>query len=190
MIDLIGTLRNLVALVGIPTGASLSVDIGVVDTVVDGLAVGQGRVLCCMDFWSPTQTVVTIPAGAADQALPTVTLGDLPAGATIVRAIAMFKFRMVENSNVAANKLTGAQEIQVNDSGGAGWVDAIQMVDDLFSIAASTREGGDVLIGQLDISARVDGDDTYPFQWDEAVADVASLLFNDVQTGLRIWYSI
>ncbi len=55
-------------------------------------------------------------------------------------------------------------------------------------IAASTREGGDVFIGDIDVKATVDGDDTYNFQIDEAVADLASIEFNDVQVGLRIWF--
>jgi len=138
-----------------------------------------------MDFWSVPQEEVAIPAGAADQPLPSVVVADLPPDATIVRAIAMFKFRIVENSNGAANKLAGAQEIQI-----AGSVDAINFVADQFSIAATTREGGDVIIGAIDIATTVTGNDTYAFHWDEAVADAASLLFNDVQVGLRIWYSL
>ncbi|GAI73902.1 unnamed protein product, partial [marine sediment metagenome] len=107
------------------------------------------RQLFTMDFWSLPQEEVAIPAApAADQPLPSVTVEDLPDGATIVRAIAMFKFRMVENSNPAPNKLAGAQEIQI-----AASVDAINFVADQFTIAAETREGGDVIIGAIDIAA-------------------------------------
>jgi hypothetical protein len=151
---------------------------------------GIPRILCSMDFWSVPQEEVAITAGAGDKALPDVTIVGLPAGATIVRAFAMFKFRMVENTNVAANKLNAAQEIQVRDDTPSAWIDAINFVDDQFSIAASTREGGDVIIGAINLSATVDGNDTYNFQWDEAVADLANLQFNDVQVGLRIWFSI
>ncbi len=148
------------------------------------------RVLCSMDFWSTPQEEVAVTNVAGDKSLPSVTIADLPDGAVIVRAIAIFKYRVIENTNVAANKLSGAQEIQVNDSAATGWVDGINFVDDQFGMAASTIQGGDVFIGAIDIAARVDGNDTYSFQWDEAIADLANIQFNDVQVGLRIWYSV
>ena len=141
-----------------------------------------------LDFWSPSQALVTIPAVAADQALPSVVVAGLPTGATLVRAVAMFKFRAIRETSAGANKLAGSQDIQVNDAAATGWLDAINFVDDEFSLAANASEGGDVFVGDEDIKARVDGDDTYSFQWDEAVADAASITLHDVQTGLRIWF--
>jgi hypothetical protein len=143
-----------------------------------------------VDFWSVPQEEVAVPAVAADQALPDVTVAGLPSGAIVARAIVLFKFRMIENTNAGANKLSGAQEIQVRDDTPGAWTDAVNFVDDQFGIAGSTREGGDVVIGAIDVSATVDGNDTYNFQWDEAVADLASLNFNDVQMGLRMWYRL
>lgn len=69
-------------------------------------------------------------------------------------------------------------------------VDAINFVDTQFGLAKATREGGDVLIGSIDIAAQVDGNDNYTFQWKVAKAAHDFLNFNDVQTGLRIWYSV
>ena len=157
-----------------------------------------GKMLFCMDFWSDPQEEVPVgdAVAGATEALPSVTIADLPTNATIVRAIAMFKFRMIENTNAAANKLNGAtvaaisQVIQVDDSVATGYVDAINFVDDQFGIAAETREGGDVLIGSIDIAARVDGNDTYSVRWLLARADLDFLNFNDCQVGLRIWYSV
>jgi len=146
--------------------------------------------LFSLDFWSDPQEEVSVTSGAGDKALPSVTVEDLPAGATIVRAVAMFKFRMIENTNAAANKLSGAQNIQVRDDTPGTWRDAINLVDDLFSLAAATREGGDVVVGDNDISVEVDGNDTYEFQWAQAVVDQDNLNFNDVQTGLRVYYRI
>ena len=156
------------------------------------------KMIFSMDFWSDPAEEVQVgdAAAGATVALPTVTVADLPPNATIVRAIAMFKFRMVENTNAAANKLNGAtvattsQVIQVDDSGATGYVDAINFVDDQFGLAAETREGGDVLIGSIDIATRVDGNDTYSVRWLLARADLDYLNFNDVQCGLRIWYSV
>ena len=71
-----------------------------------------------------------------------------------------------------------------------GFVDAISLDDNMFGIAAATREGGDVVIGDHNIVAEVDGDATYNFQWTASLVDVANLKFNDVQVGLRVWYSV
>lgn len=150
----------------------------------------QGRVLCSLDFWSLPQEEVAVTNVAGDKSLPDVVVAGLPAGATIVRAITIFKFRMVQNTNVAANKLDGAQEIQVRDDSPSAWIDAINFVDDMFSLEAEAREGGDAIIGAIDVSATVDGNDTYNFQWDEALADLANINFNDIQVGIRIWFSI
>jgi len=160
---------------------------------------GFDRHLLSMDFWSDPKEEVQLDGDvAATIALGTVTIADLPAGATIVRAIAMFKFRMIENNNVAANKLDGAtvantsQVIQVADDTPGTYYDAINFVDDQFGLAAETREGGDVLIGSVDIAGagKVDANDGYLFRWLLALADEDYLNFNDVQCGLRIWYSV
>lgn len=163
---------------------------------VDELKASKGRQLFSMDFWSAPQEEVAIPAVAATLTLPIVTVADLPAGVTVVRAIAMVKFRMIENINAAANKLDGAtvaltsQVIQVQDDTPGTWRDAIKFVDDQFGLAASTREGGDVLIGDTDIAIEVDGNDGYNFQYLLAKADLLGINWNDVQCGLRIWYSV
>ncbi len=149
-----------------------------------------GKMVFSLDFWSASQEEVQLTAVAGDKALPDVTVAGLPTGATVLRAVVMFKFRAVENTNAAANKLNGAQDIQVRDDTPGAWADAINLLDDQFGLAASTREGGDVVMGSLDLSATVDGNDTYNLQWDEGVADQGNLQFNDVQVGLRVWFSI
>ncbi len=146
----------------------------------------QARTLLTMDFWSLPQEEVAVVQAAGDKALPSVTVADLPAGATIARAIAMFKFRMVENHTYAgANSLDGAQEIQV-----AASVPAINFVNTQFTLAETTREGGDVIIGIIDIAATVNANGAYAFHWDLAKALQTGINFNDVQMGLRIWYSV
>ena len=146
----------------------------------------QARSLFTMDFWSLPQEEVAVVQAAGDKTLPSVTVADLPAGATIVRAIAMFKFRMVENHTYAGvNSLDGAQEIQV-----AASVDAINFVTGQFTLAQDTREGGDVIIGAIDIAATVNGNGAYAFHWDLAKALQTGIKFNDIQMGIRIWYSV
>ena len=160
------------------------------------LRASQVRELYQMDFWSNPQEEISIPAVAGTLALPSVTVGDLPAGATVVRAIAMVKFRVIENTNVAANKLNGAtvaatsQVIQVRSDAPGVWRDAINFVDDQFGVAASTREGGDALVGSIDIAIEVTANDIYEFRYLLALADVAALNLNDCSCGLRVWFSV
>ncbi|MBA7697258.1 hypothetical protein ES703_105921 [subsurface metagenome] len=169
----------------------------VVDGIVDELKASKGRQLFSMDFWSVSQEEVQLSDTVGNKTFPTVTVEDLPTNAIIVRAIAMFKFRMIENVHATlANNLDGAtvantsQVIRVQESGNGTYVDAIDFVDNQFNVAAATREGGDVIIGTHDIAGTVDANDTYTFLWLQAMADEDHLNFNDVQVGLRIWYKV
>ncbi len=166
--------------------ALLATIAGYLDTEIAAIITSQGRQLFTMDFWSLPQEEVALTIAAGDKALPSVTVADLPGGATIVRAIAMFKFRMVENHTYAGeNSLDGAQVIQV-----AASVDAINFVTGQFTLAQDTREGGDVVIGLIDISGTVNANGAYAFHWDLAKAVQTGINFNDVQMGIRIWYSV
>lgn len=138
-------------------------------------------------WFSDPQEEVAVTNGAGDKALPSVVLPNI--AGEIVRVKAGFKFRMIENTSGSANKLDGAQEIQVKENAAGAFTDAINFVDDQFSLAATTREGGDCIIGDIDVVAEVAVfNKTYAFQWDEAVADEANLQFNDVQTFLIVTY--
>ena len=158
------------------------------------LVTSQLRVLNSLDFWSDVVEEIAVTGSQSTIAITggNVVVADLPSGATIVRAIAMMKCRMIENTNVGANKLDAASPLpmQVDDVANTGFLTCIDFVNNAFGMAASTREGGDIVIGDIDIAARVDANDTYDFQWLNAKADVANLQFNDVQMGLRIWYSV
>lgn len=157
---------------------------------IKGLLNRQARVLVQADYWSIPQLSAVVPAIAANQALPNVVVADLPAGITVVKATAIIMFRSISNAG-AANKLSGAQHIQIQKGGGGGFNDAISLVDDMFTIAAATVDApGTAVIGDHNVVAKVDGNATYNFQWTAALADVAGLTFNDVQVGLRIWYSL
>lgn len=138
-------------------------------------------------WFSDSQEELAITNGAGDKSLPSVVLPNI--SGEIVRVKAGFKFRMIENTNGAANKLSGAQDIQVKESVGGAFTDAINFVDDQFSLAATTREGGDCIVGDIDVVGEVGlFNKTYDFQWDEAVADQSNLQFNDVQTFLIVTY--
>ena len=152
-----------------------------------------------LDFWSNSQEEVQLTGTVGNKTLPSITVADLPSGATIVRAIVMFKFRMVENTHATlANKLDGttvastSQVIQIRDDTPGTYYDCINFIDDQFHIAATLRESGDITVGNIDVSGtgKVDGNDTYNLQWIQGLADEDDIQFNDVQCGLKIWYSI
>jgi len=157
---------------------------------VTTIVTATGEQLSSADFWSDPVVAVQISATGITVALPGVAIDGLPYGATVLRAIAMFKFRMIENINSAANKLNGNQVIQVRDDTPGPWVDAINFADDQFGLEGDAREAGDVCIGSIDISDVVDGNDGYEFQWLLGRADLDFINFNDVQMGIRVWYSI
>jgi ABC-type transporter Mla subunit MlaD len=150
------------------------------------------RILCSMDFWGDIiEELQLTSALQANLALAgaDVEIAGLPAGITLVRAVVMFMCRAIENTNQAANKLQGAQNIEVNFEGG-GFVDAINWADDLFAVALSTREMGTVMIGDNDVKATVTGDGTCTFRIDAARADQDNLNFNDFQIGIRVYFTV
>jgi hypothetical protein len=150
------------------------------------------RKLTSVDYWSIPQLSLVLEAAPATETLPDVIVSDLPAGATVVKALAIIKFRSITNAG-AANKLDGAQHIGVQKGGAGGFTDGISLVDDQLTVAAAAVDApGDVIIGDdnHDLAALVTGNDTYNFQWTSGHADIADLTLNDVQVGLRIWYSV
>lgn len=145
-----------------------------------------------MDFWGNTiEELQLTSALQANLALAgaDVVIAGIPAGSVIIRVIVMFLCRAIENTNAAANKLNGAQNIEVNFGGGA-FADAINFADDLFGVAAITREMGTVVIGDNDMSATVTGNGTCTFRIDAARADQNNLNFNDYQMGVRVYFRI
>jgi len=149
-----------------------------------------------IDFWSEPQEEVQIDGTGITVSLPAITIDGLPSGVVIDRAVAMLKFRMVENADAAANNLDGdtlpdmSQVIQIREISFGIWADAIHFVDGQFGIEGETREGGDVCIGSINIAgqSKVNGNGIYEFQWLLAKAVSDFLVFNDVQVGIRVWY--
>ena len=176
-------------------GKNEKVDLTVIRNIISEVQTGIASLASMADFWSEPVEEIQINAAGVTVTLPSVIIDGIPVGAAILRAIAMFKFRMVENTNAAANKLNGAtvpgisQVIQVRDDTPGAWINAINFTDDQFSLEGQTREGGDVCIGSKDISDIVDGNEGYEFQWLLARSDLDFINFNDVQMGIRVWYT-
>ncbi|GAI32856.1 unnamed protein product, partial [marine sediment metagenome] len=112
-----------------------------------------------------------------------------PDTATIVEAYLMFKFRMIENKYEDVNKLNEgtvaltSQVFQIQDGVGGDWADGINLVDDFFTLASLAREGGDVIIGTLNVGVAdvVDGNDTYNVRLFLGKADFDFINFDDCQ---------
>ena len=165
------------------------VNAGRLDALIDAIKARTDNHVQTRTFFSVQQEAVIVTDGATDLALPSVVLPNI--AGTIVWVYAGFTFRMVENTNAGANKLNGAQYIQVNNAA-EGLDNAIAFVDDQFSIAASTREGGTTIVGNLNMQASAHPIDafnvTVTFQWTDADADLPNIEFNDVQTFLIVSY--
>jgi len=201
--DLITTAHGVTdALVAIVDGKVDTVDtvvddieakVDTVDTVADAVKVKTDQLddqVSPMDFWSDLDDVIDLPAVAADTALPNVVVSGVPSGVGLDRVVVILKARAIENTNAGGpNAINGAQNIQVRKALGA-WANAINLADNQWTVAASTRESGDVLIGDNDVKATVDGDGTYNLQFANALVDLASLRLNDVMVGLRFHFSM
>lgn len=146
----------------------------------------------CMTWWSDVDDEILLPAAAADVNLPDVVVAGIPSGKTLVQAIVILKVRAIENTNAGGtNAIQGAQNIRVKKNTGSWGVDdvaAINLADNMWLVAASTREFGDVVVGDNDVKSEVDGNATYNLRFENADVDLASLKLNDVQVGIRIWF--
>ncbi len=144
-----------------------------------------------VDFWSIPVNVIDLPAIAAHINLPDVIVSGLEQGISPVRVLAVIKVRAIENTNAGGwNAINGSQTIRVKKSlktWGVDDFDAINLPDDLWMVAASTRESGDLIIGVNDLKSSVDGEGTYNFRFDRVRAELDYLRLNDVMIGLRFY---
>ncbi len=143
-----------------------------------------------MDFWSVMDDCVTINACVSDVALPNVVTADIPCGATVTRAYAMMKYAKAVNSSSCANKMLNAATpaLQIRVACGA-FIDAYLIPCGAICLPACAREGGDVWIGNIDVTEEFGTPNaTYNFQLDCVDACKASILLKDVQTGIRVYF--
>jgi len=144
-----------------------------------------------LDLWSSYSTQVQLNTITGDKTLPSITIAGLLPGVAIVRAIMIFKYRTIENTGTAVNGVSGAQNLQAEKAVGGSWVTGIALGGGECSVPASTRETGDVMMGTADISAQVPASGAVmSFKWTSGLAAQNNLNFNDVQVGLRIWFTV
>lgn len=147
-----------------------------------------------LDFWSDLDDAIDLgPSESADVNLPNVVVSGLPLGISLVRVVAILKVRVIENTSASgANAIDGDQAIRVKLSThtwGTHDLAAIDLPDDLWTVAASTRESGDVLVGDNDVKSEVSGVGTYNLRFEDQVVDYDQLRLNDVMVGLRFYFT-
>jgi len=167
--------------------ANMSSIEGKVDTVITGLIRKESPRV----FPSLNQVSVVIPASAGDLDFPSVTIPALPAGVTITSAICVLYFRKIVDSSGATNAINGVDKtIRIKVSTGAWATDDIVCItipDNSLSTDGSATEGGDIIIGNVDVKSVVVGAGTYNFRsvqttrLDALAADGASLTLADVK---------
>ena len=162
--------------------------------LLDDLEAKLDKGMHCMTFLSVIDDVIDLPAAAADTNLPDVVISGIPAGATLDKVLVFLIVRAIENTNAGgSNAIEGAQNIRIKKSTGAWGVDdiiAIALTDNMWSVAASTREFGDVIGGDdaHDVKSEVDGNATYNLRFEDANVDLDFLRLNDVQVIIKVWY--
>ena len=143
-----------------------------------------------IDLWSPYLAQVQLTTLAGDKSLPSITITGPPLGATVIRAVVMLKYRTLENTNAAVNGLSGPQNIQAQKAIDGVWVTGIALGGSECVVPTSTRESGDVMFGAGDIKSQIPANSgIMNFQWAGAKAAQNNLHFNDIQVGLRIWFT-
>ena len=135
--------------------------------------------------------VVTVPGGAgASQALGSITLAGLPAGAVVQHLFIGFQFAERYNSAALGNALNGAQNLEVDVSGG-GYNPFFAFAGGEYGAAATSLGRGDFNKGTVDLAplALVDGD-VLTFQWTTARANNNNLLFYEFEVICELWYTL
>jgi len=162
--------------------------------LIDDLEAKLDRMKSPMIFLSVIDDVIDLPAAATDTNLPDVVISGLPAGATLDKVLVFVIIRAIENTNAGgSNAIEGAQNIRIKKSTGAWGVDdiiAIPLTDNMWTVAVSTREFGDVIGGDdaHDVKSEVDGNGTYNLRFEDANVDYDFLRLNDVQVMIKVWY--
>jgi len=145
-------------------------------------------------FSSLVDDVINLTAAASDDDLPNVVLPNI--AGKIKEVYVELKARMMENTNAGGtNGINGAAlKVRIKKSTGAWGVDdvvAIDLTDNMWLLAASTREGGDVVKGENDVASEVDSfNATYNLRFEDNQVDLDNLRLNDVQVFLVVTYEV
>lgn len=196
---------NLITRLGTPAAGTVAGDVESVETKVDTENTRSARVCLFKDQWCATPIASqAITAAAADLSFSDVVLptGFLPSGAVVQAVYLLFKWRKQVDSSGAANAINGASKtIRVKKSTGAWGTDdvvGITVADNQLATALNATEGGDMIVGDADISSEVDDLDNVTYnvrseqtnRTDALVVDAASLTLYDIYSGLRCYFTL
>ncbi len=172
-----------------------------------GLVTGQATQLFYKDQWcDPSGSIASLAFSnaAADKSFPDVVLPAagtfLPPGAVIQSVYLLLKWRKMVDTSAALNAINAANKTirikKAADAWGASTI-AMTMLNGAWSVAASAVEGGDMIIGSVDIKAKVNAQGTtYNVRSEQTTnADAitvtgASLTLWDVYAGLRVAFTL
>lgn len=156
------------------------------------------------DQWCATPIAsLAIPAAAADLTLSNVVFpaGFLPVDAVVQAIYLMVKWRKQVDSSAAPNAINGAGKawrVKKNGAALADYLEGIVLADNQMATGASATEGGDMIVGDIDVKAEVDDVDNETYNVmgeqtthaDAPIVDGASLTLHDVYTGLRVLFTL
>jgi hypothetical protein len=162
------------------------------ETLVDDLETRSVTHVSMMEFWSDLDDIINLTTATINIDLPNVVVANIPANTTILRVIGLIKVRAIEDTSGATNAINGANTIKVKKSTGAWGVDdvaLIDIVDNIWSTSASTKEGGMIIEGDNNASGEVDGNATYNIRFNGNIfADGNNLNLIDVAVGLKVYF--
>lgn len=131
-------------------------------------------------FFADT-TRITLNTGSSSEAIKTnfsITL--IPSGVTLDYVHVLPFAQVVENTNAAANKTDGAQNIQIQKNSGGSWTNCVAVLDDALRVPAATRDMGRLIGAPVDCKGEVDSNTAYDLQWTNSLVDQDSIYLDEV----------
>ncbi|MBA7593175.1 hypothetical protein ES703_00092 [subsurface metagenome] len=180
----------------------------VVDGLIDDIKTQTDKIpklLPFKDQWcGPPIASLAITDTAADKDFSNVVFptGFLPAGAIVQAIYLMVKWRKQVDSSAAPNAINGASKTIRVMKNGAVWgtndIVGMTFADNQLATGASTTEGGDMIVGDVDVKGEVDDVDNETYnvrseqteRTDALVVDGDALTLHDVYTGFRVYYTL
>lgn len=161
---------------------------------IDLLNQMDDNVLYQMSFLSPQDDEIIITIGSQNLNLPNLVIADIPANAQIVRVIGFLKVAAIKDSSGANNAINNANmDLAVDaDPAYGSTVTAINIPDNswLVTFAISQARGGDVIVGDQDVAAEITGNGTFYARLENAQADGSNLILEDVQWGVKVYFTL
>lgn len=145
-----------------------------------------------MEFWGDVNPIITLTTATSNVNLPDVVVASIPANSTILRVVGVIRMRALNNTNASVSAINGAAVINIKKSTGAWGVDDVALIDipdNIWSVAASTKEGGMTIEGDNDSSSKVNANATYNLRFNGNVfVDGNNMELIDVNVGLKVYF--